>query len=240
METCAAILICEGPTDVAVVGACLEIKYGATTEVLKTSNLRNYRSKIVIAGVSIGLFVPEPSGLEQAEKAFVIMATDTATRALYPNLKHLCLVRDKNGYDLSELATGLRELVFAIGKPEFQAVDSGMGIFQLPNVSLLQILMGDSDFGESDKNAVDDHVVDCLCQASRSDLTELSAAFEAITRYPPTSKEFVTLAMALDGHLGNPARYYEDVIKSASEKWIAELVGTIGLEGVIQAAIADS
>ena len=240
METCTAILICEGPTDVAVVGACLEKKYGATTEELKTSNQRNYYSKAVISCVRISLFVPEPSSLPQAEKALVLMANNTATRGLNPSLRHLCLVRDQNGHNLADLATKFQEFVGEVGKPETQPVDAGNGIFRLPNLSLRQILMGDSAFGENDKNAVDDHVVDCLCQTGRADIGNLTAAFEEITGNPPNSKQFVTLAMALDSHLGKPTRYYNNVIQNTSEAWITEFVARIGLDDLIQAAIADS
>ncbi len=238
METCTAIFICEGPTDVAVVGACLEAKYEASAEVLETGEVPTYRSKFVMSDVRFGLFAP--GGLEQAKKAFALMATDKAIRGRYPDLKILCLVRDTNSHDSAELATEFFELVADVGSPEVRAIDSGNGTFQIPDLNLRQISMGDSNFGANDQNAVDDHVVDCLYQAGRSDLSQLSAAFEAITSNPPTSKQFVTLAMALDGHLGNPTRYYEEVIKSASEEWISQFIGRIGLEDVIQAAIADS
>ena len=224
----------------AVVGACLEKIFGASTEALVTGNPRTYRSKIVISNVRFGLFAPDPGGLEQAEKAFVTTATDRAIRGRYPNLKHLCLIRDMNSHDPAELAIGFRDLVADIGKPETQPTDLGDGRFQLPNLSLCQILMGDSNFGVMDRNAVDDHVVDCLCQRSRQDLRQLIAAFEEITSNPPTSKQFVTLAMALDGHMGDATRYYEEVIKSTSEEWIAGFIGRIGLERIIQVAIAGS
>jgi len=221
---------------VAVVGACLETKYEASAEVLETGESPTYRSKFVISDVRFGLFAP--GGLEEAQKAFALMATDKAIRGRYPDLKILCLVRDMNSLDSAELATEFFELVADAGSPEVRAIDSGNGTFQLPDLSLRQILMGDSKFGANDQNAVDDHVVDCLCQASRSELDKLTEAFKAITSSPPTSKQFVTLAMALDGHLGNPTRYYAEVIKSASEEWIEEFMGRIGVEDVIQGAIA--
>lgn len=238
MDSCSAVLICEGATDVAVVGACLETKYDASAEVLETGESPTYRSKFVISDVRLGLFAP--GGLEEAKKAFALMATDKAIRGRYPELKILCLVRDMNRHGSAELAAEFFELVADVGSPEVRAIDSGNGTFQLPDLSLRQILMGDTKFGANDQNAVDDHVVDCLFQKNRTELTQLSAAFEAITSNPPTSKQFVTLAMALDGHLGNPTRYYEEVIKSTSEEWIGEFIGRIGLETVIQAAIADS
>lgn len=238
METCTAIFICEGPTDVAVLGACLEHKYGARAEVLETGNSRTYLSKAVISDIRFGLFAP--GGLEAAEKAFVIMAMDKAIRGRYPNLRFLCLVRDMNGHEAAELATGFSDLVANVGTREVQAIDSGNGTYQLPGLTLRQIVMGDPEFGGNDHNAVDDHVVDCLCQAGRSELAQLTGAFETITSNPPTSKQFVTLAMALDGHLGKPTRYYEEVVKSTSEVWIAEFMDKIGLEDVIQAAIAGS
>ena len=97
METCAAIFLCEGPTDVAVTGACLEKLYGAVTEELSTGKPRLYHSKFVISDVRLGMFAP--GGLEEAEKAFVSVATDKAIRGRYPNLKHFCLIRDINGHD---------------------------------------------------------------------------------------------------------------------------------------------
>jgi hypothetical protein len=148
LDTCTAILICKGATDVAVVGACLEKIFGATAEELKTPNKRDYLSKAVISGVRIGLFVPEPGGLPQAERALVLMANNAVTRGVNPSLRHLCLVRDKNGCGIADLATTFQRLVIDVGKPETQPVDAGNGIFQLPNLSLRQILMGDAEFGE--------------------------------------------------------------------------------------------
>ena len=237
METCTTVFICEGPTDLAVLGACLEQKYGAQAEILETGNSRTYRAKAVISDIRFGLFAP--GGLEAAEKAFAIMATDKAIRGRYPNLKFLCLVRDMNRHESAELENEFRDLLANVGTPG-QAIDSGDGTFQLPGLSLRQIVMGDPNFGAKDHNAVDDHVVDCLCQLGRPDLSRLSEAFEEIISNPPTSKQFVILAMALDGHLGEAARYYAEVIKNTSEVWIAEFMGRIGLEDVIQAAIAGS
>jgi len=223
---------------VAVVGACLEKFYLASTEILETGNVPTYRSKIVINDVRFGLFAPDPGGLDKAEKAFVIMATDKAIRGRHSNLKHVCLVRDMNGHNLAELASSFRDLVADIGKPETQPVDTGHGIYRLPNLNLYQILMGDSRFGANDRNAVDDHVVDCLLQTGRTDLVQLMESFEKINGNPPTSKQIVTLGMALDGHMGNPARYYEHVIKDAPEEWISEFMNKVSLEGLIQSSLA--
>ncbi len=69
---------------------------------------------------------------------------------------------------------------------------------------------------------------------------QLTEAFKAITNEPPNSKQFVTLAMALDSHLGSPTHYYEEVIKSASEEWVRNFMGRIGLADIIEAAIAET
>ena len=144
-----------------------------------------------------------------------------------------------NGHDPAALATSFRDLIADIGKPDTQPVDTGDGSFRLPNVSLNQILMGDPGFGANDQNAVDDHVVDCLCQLNRPDLSRLTAAFEDIVSTPPTSKQFVSLAMALDSHLGEPTRYYANVIESASDEWLAEFINRIGLEEIVIGMIAE-
>jgi len=238
METCAAIFLCEGPTDVAVVGACLEKLYGAATEELSTGKSRLYHSKFVISDVRFGMFAP--GGLEEAEKALVSIATDRAIRGRYPNLKHLCLIRDSNGHEAVALASRFRNLTADIGNPETPPVEVPNGSFQLPNVILSQMLMGDPAFGASDRNAVDDHVVDCLSQLNRSDLSQLAVAFEDITGMPPTSKQFVNLAMTLDSHLGEPTRYYENVVKNASEGWVEAFIGRIGLEGIVMTMIQES
>lgn len=235
METCAAVFLCEGATDVAVLGSCLEIGYGATSETLETGLVRTYESKFVIEGARFGLFAP--GGLEKAQKAFTRMATDKAIRGRYPNLNHLSLVRDMNGHDLATLATAFRDLVTDIGGPDTQPMEIRDGLFQISNLTLNQIVMGDSNFGEDNRNAVDDHVVDCLSRAGRQELGPLLAAFEEISGNQPTSKQIVILAMALDGHLGDATGYYENAIKSVSEEWIKDLIERVGLGRVIQSTL---
>ncbi len=223
----------EGSTDVPLLRALLQRLYGASCESkLKVARpmaldepFDAKRSKYHVQGQILGLC--DAVGGPRAMKMIRTLATLSNTGG-FPSLRRLVLVRDLDKGEAPDLHEELTQDLqrFASGEDAaFELQNDGPWLCRVHNIVVGQILLGDpSTPGTA---AIEDHMLEFLKYQPDRDPSEIIPVVGNHLRIDPSPKQRVLLAMVRDRYWTAAARFYDNVLESASDDQIKSLADQI-------------
>lgn len=246
MNTCHALFVFEGRTDVPLVRVWLTRIYGAVEDkenplVLhfpRRTERPVERSKFLVQKRIVGLL--RPGGGDEAERALSALVREFC-RGLYPILCHLILVRDLNSERADQRH---RDFLMRMGnlarseKMTFSELQAQPAWGQLGDLKVSQALLGDPAFGSYHKHAIEDHILGFLKEQPTRDPSELVRVVEGHLGSGLNPKQQVLLSMLLEDYWGDPAGFYERVLSDVPLEGLRALADSVGLTQVMEALAA--
>jgi hypothetical protein len=233
MRDCHTLFVMEGSTDVLLLRALLQRLYNASCESkLKVARpmaldqpFDAKRSKYHVRGQTLGLC--DAVGGPRAIQMIRTLATLSHTGG-FPMLRNLVLVRDIDKSDTPVLQEELTQDIQKFASCEdavFELLDEGPWLCRVHNIAVGQILLGDpSTPGNA---AIEDHMLGLLKYQPDRDPSKLTPVAGAQLTIDPSPKQQVLLAMVKDDYWTAAARFYDNVLESASDDQIKSLADQI-------------
>ena len=238
MNTCHALFVLEGSTDVTLVRTCLRTVHGAEeigplrVQLPPGEERSVQRRKVRIGARDVGLF--DAYGKDNAVKAHRQLV-GLWHRGLFSQLRLLALVVDLDSKEPASLHDGFLQRMEQLAQEEelpFTVAQRQPAWAELGGLMVTQVLVGDPAFESGFPHTAEDHILQFLRGQRERDPARLSelAAVELGERLTP--KQQVLLSMVRDGYWSNASGFYERVLSRVPEHDLRSLSETLGLDRV--------
>ncbi len=238
MNTCHALFVLEGSTDVTLLRTCLCTVHGA--EEIGPLHVRLppgderpvQRRKVRIGPSVVGLF--DAFGKDNAVKSYRQLV-NLWRRGLFPQLRLLVLVVDLDDREPASLHSGFLQRMEQLAQADelpFAVQQRQPAWAELGRLKVTQVLVGDPSSDSGPPHAAEDHILQFLrgqCERDPASLSSL-VADELGARLTP--KQQVLLSMVRDGYWSQASGFYERVLRRVPERDLRSLSEMLGLDRV--------
>ena len=230
----------EGSTDVPLVRALLQRLYGASCEgklnVARPMALDEpfdaKRSKYHVRDHILGLC--DAVGGPRAVGMIRTLA-NLSHAGTFPMLGNVVLVRDLDESDAPTLQQELAQDLQRFARREnakFEPLGDGPWLCRVHNVTMGQILLGDPS--TPGKAAIEDHMLEFLQDQADRDPSALTPVVGNHLGIDLSPKQQVLLAMIRDDYWTAAARFYDNVLKCASDDQLRALAERVGFTELME------
>ena len=238
MDTCHALFVLEGSTDVTLIRTCLRAVHGAEeigslhVQLPPGDDRPVQRRKVRIGSSVVGLF--DAFGKDNAIKSYRQLV-NLWRRGLFPQLRLLSLAIDLDSSEPASLHAGFLQRMERLAQAEelpFAVQQRQPAWAELGGLMVTQVLVGDPAFESGFPHTAEDHILQFLRGQRDRDPARLSelAAVELGERLTP--KQQVLLSMVRDGYWSNASGFYERVLSRVPEHDLRSLSKMLGLDRV--------
>ena len=238
MDTCHALFVLEGSTDVTLIRACLRAAYGAEetgplhVQLQSGDDRPVQRRKVRIGPSFVGLF--DAFGKDNAVKSHRQLVS-LWHRGLFPQLRLLALVVDLDNREPASLHGSFLQRMEQLAQAQemtFAVENRQPAWAEVGGLKVTQLLVGDPTSDSGPPYTTEDHILRILQGQRERDPSRLAELVAGELGERLTPKQQVLLSMVRDGYWSQASGFYERVLRRVPEHDLRSLSETLGLDRV--------
>ena len=238
MNTCHALFVLEGSTDVTLLRTCLCTVHGAEeigplhVRLQSGDDRPVQRRKVRIGPSVVGLF--DAFGKDNAVKSYRQLV-NLWHRGLFPQLRLLALVVDLDSGAPAALHDSFLQRMEQLAQAEemsFAMQQRQPAWAELGRLKVTQVLVGDPESESGFPHTAEDHILQFLRGQRERDPASLSRLVAGELGKRLTPKQQVLLSMVRTGYWSHASGFYERVLRYVPDRDLRSLSETLGLDRV--------